>query len=354
MNFEIALRRLTSKDLSEAQTAFDWLQEHSRERAGRTLRRDVTNSHEREDVLQEAFVRCWLNRSGFAPRGEAAWFGYLNLLGRRIWLDRIRGAQRERLSVNSEGDDGSQEWEVPDTERTTVEQVLEALEAERLDALADVVLLRMPRELSPEQVNRRLLAAQLYYLDRVPLEEIPACLTCPPVGESPLTDDTMQEWLLDPPILLKLFYTELYRDGRSLAAEILGLGGEVSSAALTDLERNICSTGPISGWSADEIRFVLWRYRWGLSVHEIQLRKDCNLSAPEIEALGVRCAARVPFESVMGILLERFGRQRKRVRETIRLALEEADLWQRLAFTYSYRDHGDLIVAPDRFHSEVC
>lgn len=338
MDFEIALRRLTSKELSEAQSAFDWLQEHSRERVGRTLRRDVTNSHEREDVLQEAFVRCWRNRGGFAPRGEAAWFGYLNLLSRRIWLDRVRGTHRERLSLHSEGEDGAQEWEVPDAERTTVEQVLEALETERIDALADVALLRMPGELCPEQVNRRLLAAQLYYLDGVPLEEIPACLTCPPVGEPPLTEDTLQEWLLDSPTLLKLCYTGLYRDGRSLAAEILGLGSEVSGAALTELERNIRSDGPVSGWSVDEIRFVLWRYRWGLSVHEIQFRKDCNLSAPEIEALGVRCAARVPFESVMGILLERFGRQRKRVRETIRSALEGPELWQRLAFTYSYRD----------------
>ncbi|HLV79281.1 MAG TPA: sigma-70 family RNA polymerase sigma factor [Chthonomonadaceae bacterium] len=343
-----ALEAFTGPDEDRARTAYGSLCESGRRFLRAYLRdrlRYRCDSQELiEDAIQDAFVKIWRLRAGFADQGVAAWYAYLKRVADSCCADLLRGRKPDiPLPV-------FREEEAPRSDPDPLDEILEALmaalQAGQLAHQADILWLELDPALSEDTHVRQLLAAQLVYLDGAPWQEAVDVLGAPAPGEDPLTRETLDAWLAHHGVLRYLAYSELYYANDRLAGALLGWDEEVPSGALDEVMRQALSPTPSEvapgGWAWPEVAVILWRYRNALLVEQIVQRSDCPLTRQEIINLLVRTGANLPFGKKMADLLAALARAPGvRARE----ALGAPGLWKRLAFQYCYTDdlpHRDI------------
>lgn len=136
--------------------AFAFLVETYETSVYRLALRMCGNSHDAEEVAQEAFVAAWKGLPSF--RGESKFSSWLYQLTTNAAIDFLRREKRHRAAVPIEDEP---EPATPDTPQQAVEadEVRRALQ-QALDALTpehrQIFLLRQMRQLSYEEIGRLL------------------------------------------------------------------------------------------------------------------------------------------------------------------------------------------------------
>lgn len=290
------------------------------------------NPDDQQDIIHNAFLKIWSARARFQNRGVPAWRAYVKMTVHRCFIDQLREKQRVPLVEGEDDWDWSQvtEGEMPD-----VASLINSLLGNELFHCANVLWLGLDPALSEEVHHRQLLAAQLYYLDGDSWEQV--CDTLPS-----LTRETLDAWLSHAGVIRYLAYQEIYYSNESLARHLLGL----SPADLDELMRRATDAAseapPPPGWTWEEVKVILWRYRNGLTVEQILQRLDCPYDREDLRALLDRLTALMPFSLQMARVLSALDRAPGL---DARSVLKERGLWQRLAFQYRYGDdltHHDI------------
>jgi hypothetical protein len=346
-----ALEFLSSPDEAKAREALGHLSAHARRYLRVSLHERVQPEESVEDVIQETLIRIWKARSGFRNLGVPAWFRFLKVTALRCWADTIRARPAE---TDLDPLDGSEI--VSNTEADDIDLLLDAIYAGQDTTFffhaATVLFCGLDPALSSPEHRRQLLAAQLYYLESASLDQLLRLLPSPP-GDSRPSPEDLADWLSHPGVLRYLAFAELFLSNEEVAAHILGndqdpmLDESSISCPHKDQPRHphpAVADGPSSSprWPPEEGRVLWWRYRYGMTVDEIMLRRDCPVGPEEVRELCDRSAAFLPFGCMMERLLGYF---RQRAGMSPEEAYSTADLWQRLAFQYRYHEslpHADI------------
>lgn len=311
MEEEALLRNFVNTDDKRAQVAFDQLCSCLRPRLATYLRmrcrcRDAQTC---EDLVQETFLRLWNERNRFLAYSFAALIGYLQTVARRVYLDYLR--EEKRLPDGQGTSDYGELEQIPQEERSLIEQILLLHEAGWLLEQVDTALLSLP-DLPPRERQRRLLAAQLFYLDNEPWESVLRFLNPSALPGETVTRSLLDEWLSDLPTLRLLAFRALYWDGAALVAHILNHAKAI--------------------WTEQERQIITWRFGQALRLDQILSRTDLPLLPQQIPIICDRSLSFFPFESLMITL-------RNRLITVVGLdPLTHRDLYQRLAFEYGFRD----------------
>ena len=340
---------LASPDEAVAREALDYLFDGSRTFLDRYLRHacNLKDADVRADVAQMSFVRLWSSRGAFENQGSNAWRGWLQRTASRCHVDYLRS--RRWLASEDEFDLHA----IPSEERPVIDAILTAVESDTLFRLADIFFLDLDPNITPRMHDRRLLAAELFYVDGEKWPTVVRLLGPPSPGEPPLTRQELDRWLADAGVLRHLVFRALYYDNDRLAAHLLGwpeMAGEERGRALDSLMRratesdaaDICDeTDREFSWAA--VRVLLWRFRHALLDDQIRNRADQTLTEEQLGALIARCAADFPFADLMAEMTAKIVPDGSRSAEKALFAVP--GLWQRLAFEYWYREnipHNDI------------
>lgn len=326
------LEQFTSRDEKSAQAAFNRLAEGSRGFLRSCLRKFGLRDEEAiADIAQNSLLRVWDYRARYQVRDVSAWYGWLKRIARNCYVDWMR-----RLPC---------EPRVEDTDAGAIFLATsDWVEPGLLYDQANVEFLGLNETLSPETHERQLLAAQFYYVEGLSVERARRLLGPGPPDEPPLTAERLEEWLTDPGVLRLLAYQTFYYSNDRLAGFLLNLPEPMEPEALDTLRDRAAAAAseppPEIGWTWEEVKVLLWRYRHGLSVEKILNREDWGPHNREgLEALLLESTRRFPFEKERERLLDCLGARGCE-------ALRTAQLWQRLAFQYYFYD--DLSFADVR------
>lgn len=299
-----ALAQFAIGDEESARQAFDILSIHARPYLHTYLRAKGLADEQkdiREDVVQDTLSRVWGTRRSYRNEGVEAWRGFLKKIAHNCLVDTIRRRQSHPETLLDETYVG----ECADM----LGAVLNAQEQQTLGRHADILWLGLDSTFPFEAHTPRLLAAQLFYLDGLPWNQIPRLLGPPKLGEPPLTRATLDAWLADPGVLRHLAYHTLYYNNDRLAAFLLGLDapGDLDAVRRTAADAAPDALGP-GGWTWAETSVILWRYRHALLHNHILQRDDCALSSELLTDLIDRTLACFPFSKEMVSLLNTLGR----------------------------------------------
>lgn len=271
-----------------------------------------------EDLSVEVFVKLWRNRRSFKPQGENAWRSYVNAVARNCLLDLVR---EKRVRID--------EVEVEDFDAFRIEADAEGrpdtsldrrLNRETLYDLADRHWFDWPRELSTNERNRRILAAKLIVIDKMPWRNVCRLLHVHNERGEPDADSLMQ-WLAGDAVYLQTAFDELWLDIPDIMQAIEGV-----------LDR------PLDG----EEREWINRRLAGTQISEEKI------------ALADRWASLLPFLTVM----ESLCRALEGHRTGLSQSLKTEGLWKRLVFQYHAHDelpHQNILerVAPPAAYISV-
>lgn len=313
---------------TEQRQALEQLIALSRESIERYLRdrMEIRDESLRQDLIQETFVKLWDRRAAFRNQGVSAWHGLLRRVASNCYYDTLRRKrdlpQDEAWLREAEGESWNDEWEA-------VYKLLTDALAGQLYYTANLLWLDLDPALSAASHDRQFLAAQLYYLDGWPWEEVLDFLkTQPPLEEPALTRDSLLSWLRHPGVLRLLAFRELYFSNDRLAAHLLGF--DVPAAHELDRVMQRASAQPPAGFTWEEASVILWRYRYNRSAQEIAKNPQCPLTLEQITALLASLALGQPFSIKMESLLKHVPTLKTQAQ------LDKPALWQRLTFQYGY------------------
>jgi len=333
MDESAALEIFAGADEDAAWQAWERLRALSRRYLEKCLRDWGCHSpDDQQDVIHNAFLKVWNARARFQNRGVAAWRAYVKMIAHRCFIDQLRERQRLPMVEGEEEEDWSQ---VSDEEMPTVVSLINRLLGNELFHFASVLWLGLDPALPEEVHHRQLLAAQLYYLDGDSWEQV--CDTLPS-----LTRETLDEWLSHPGVIRYLTYQELYYSNESLARHLLNAPAADLDELMRQATRAASEVAPPPGWTWEEVKVILWRYRNGLLMEQILQRLDCPYPREDLRALLDRLTGLLPFSSQMAKVLSALDRAPGLDAPAV---LGGRSLWQRLAFQYRYWDdlaHRDI------------
>lgn len=324
------LIRFASGEPTQAQEAFSALAMRVRPFLHAYLRPRLAREADREDVVQEALVRLWKHRERYRFEGVAAWYALARRIAESCRIDLLRSQARAPTTELPPDD-------IADPEYRALDELLAALEHSlvtgRIRLEADRVFLDLADSATEEECRRQLLAMKLFYVDRVPWEDVLALLNLSRPAEAIVTREELDGWLADPALVRLLASRELYCTSEELAAWLLGVD---APGALSDW---MCGGSGSSGTGMregnDPDTFVtLCRIRHRMSVDQILSRSDCPVNGEALSGICDRLEARFPFVQWMLDLLHKL--QPHPVEASA--VLSGPGLWQRLAFEYWYFD----------------
>ncbi|GEM_PF-1308205 len=347
-----------NEDEETARAALDYLFRESVTPARQFLARrfEVRDESLAADLVQGVFVRLWERRATLRFDSQAAWFAFLQTALRNAFIDRVvrprdgtaPGGDAAETAAEAAGDSGA------DAARSLVAALLDAAEAGALRTLADRVFLEIDAAVPDEEMDRRLLAAQMFYLDGVPwnvvLRRLGPARRLAGSGAA-LSREALDAWIADPGTLRRLAYHALYYENDRLALFLMDAPDGAGTAALDALARRAESAcaGRAAGepaewgggrWTWAEALVLLWRCRNALLREQILARNDCPLDAAGVDALSARLRDALPFRGEMEALVQRLGEDRARA------SCGHIGLWQRLALQYRLFDdlpHRDIL-----------
>ncbi len=311
------LERFAGADPKAAEDAFTHLSNRIERFLWRYLATLVPLPQDRDDVIATVLEKLYSRRCEFQVQGLGPWYAFVATTARRCAWD--RAPKHEFLELNEE---------IPARDLELISSVAEMSHLRSLlYATADELWLGVSRRLSPSDRNRRLLAAQLYYLHGRPWEEV-----CRLVGEEkPVGRAMIDSWLSDPSVLRDMAYQLLYVDNDSLICALLGKDRPLSIQELDGLTMAAekAEGTPPTPWTWNEIKIAIWRYRNGLLTEKI-LQMDPGLTREQVDTALGRCRERLPFEKVAVSIQEALIRRRAPINP-----LSSPEIWKRLVFQYS-------------------
>lgn len=304
------LEKLKCEDVEVAEAAFLRLKGRMEDFLRRYLRHWLSAAEDREDIVAVALMKIWEHRLRFELRTEGAWMGYMATIARRCALDFLRRPS----TVSLEQDMATLDPLPIDT------MLIKRAERDRVYEAADELWLGRERGLDDRSLNRRVLAAQLFYLERQPWREVAEL-----VGLGPEDRPTLDGWLSDVGVAMVMAYRELYWTDEQLGAFLN------------------------AGWTDEERRVIHLKHNLGY--REDRIYRECSsLTKEEIDAILQAYVARYPFAKIARVLQEAF-----RHSEAFQEAVCNPGLWKRL--TFQYHAKGNLpqkqIVARIRPASDV-
>jgi DNA-directed RNA polymerase specialized sigma24 family protein len=310
------IERFATCDREVADEAFTRLSDRVERFLWRYLAALVPSQQEREDVILAVLEKLYLRRSEFQLKGVGAWWSYVAITARRCVYD--RSPQTNNVELTDE---------IPDRDLEVIGNFAQLSHfRSQLYRAADELWLGLPRDLAESERRRRLLAAQLFYLQDYSWQEIAGILG----GTDVITRKTLDEWFLDRTVILDLAFNALYIDNDALICTMLRPERPLTRRELDEIvsESETLSSSPPNGWTWDETKIAVWRYRNGLLSEKIQ---QIGRHTPEvIEKALAKCHARLPFErrarDLHGVLAK------SRVPADL---LATPGLWKRLVFQYS-------------------
>jgi DNA-directed RNA polymerase specialized sigma24 family protein len=295
---------------------------------------NIKNSDLIEDLIQDAFMKVWLNRKKFAIPTYQAWISSLHTIALRCYVDSWRKQQQEKRKFDELVS------RVPDRDLRSVvaflQRLYEADGPEYFLGQADELWLGVDGELPIETRRMQALAAQLYYLDDWSCSEIVEAFRARP-GACRLTERMLEASLKHPGVIRALAFNELYFSNDRLVWHLLGMSEPVEPKRLADLSRAACADGSHARTDRQlsaEATVILWRYRHAMKPEDILRRKDCPCSEEHLFSLLASLTPRLPFNSCMTTLLT--GLTPHLGADQTRNLLAYSGLWQRLAFQYYY------------------
>lgn len=291
MDLLTEVEKLGSTDTAAAERAMERLRVSVERFLERYLRSWLPNQHDREDVIALTLQRIWSRRSAFQARGIGAWWVYVSTIARRCAID----IKETRTLVPLEE-------EISADEEAAIDAVYSvAAERAALYRAADELWLGRAPNLDESHYRKRLLAAQLFFLDRLTWPEVADVL-----GLGSEARSTLDTWFGEKACGLGLGYREIFSDSRTLTRSLL------ESAT----------------WTEDEANVVRWRYENGFLTEKI-LQLSPQMTREDVEAILRRSAAHLPFLAKAHRLREALGRQPHAI-----AGLAAPDLWKRLVFQY--------------------
>ncbi len=330
---------LADTDEHRAREAWEQLWEASRPYLLRYLSSWLRNPDDREDVVQDTFLRVWAFRNRFENQGEQAWFAFIRRTAYHCMVDVRRRYVQETLSLA--------DLEEPEVAQLTdtADALAAAILAQELYLAADVLWLGLDAQVPPRVHQIHLLAAQLYYLHGKSWREIVRLLS--PSGAQ-VNRQSLDAWLSHEGVLRHLCYRELYYSNDRLVCYLLHLPEPGNESAVDSLAQRLAhgahETEPPPGVATwDEVWAVLWRYRYGLSPKRMLERADCPYDAGQLHTLLIALRARLPFRESIQRLIGRFEQVRGLDYAHV---LRAPGLWQRLALQYCYHEglsHADIL-----------
>lgn len=336
-NISDMLAAFCSHDDLTSNHGFGQLAEVTRRGLHAYLRTKLHSVDAREDVVQEVLRRIWSRRSQFQNRGVSAWWRLVKQAADQCRIDYVRKVGAERAW------DDSETGEIPATETVLVDDFLDSLvDRKTFYRFADELWLGFDPSLSEQQRTRRILAAELFYIEGMTWDEVCAILNRNESGPV-VSRAELDVWLEAATTIRSLAFRMLYRTNEELAGHLLG----IASASEADLnqvtvqamssDRAISTT---SAWTREEIRVILWRYRDAERQDRILAHELCLLDKSEMANLFDRCLENFPFVPLMKRLCHQLAKWPKAQQE-----LTDQGLWQRLVFEYYCREttqHRDI------------
>jgi len=330
--FKGELKLFCGADEKLARAAFDRFSHPSR-RYLYALLRDKFSRDDQEEIVQITLVKAWKHRNAFTNHGRAAWFGWLAKIARHTCIDRIRGTRTEiPIDLLTERDDGDLPF---------IELVMTNALGREYFYLADVDLLGLDATLTPSEQDRRLLAAQYFYLHDWSAEELLEHLSETRPDSPPVSHAQLCSWLEAPGTLRYLAYQELYFSPERLTAYLLRMAtdstaGDLERALTTMRAARTVSSG-LGGWTCLETQAILWRYYRGLTADEMARHIDSDTNINELESIFERCGRMFPFTEQMEKVCRWLDNLDFLKMERPKLIGGESGLWYRLVFEYRYR-----------------
>ncbi len=344
MQLERSVKQLISGQDREASKAFDELRPLIAPLIERHLaRRYSTYSLDlREEATQETLLKVWNHRTALKWQGEESWNAFLRHVARNTLIDLSRRVKEVEMP---EGFDAPSEekFELEIEDHASLKMIYQA---------ADLLWLGLDPKLSPETHTRQILAAQLFYLDNAPWQEVVEMLPPERIGDPPLNQETLDLWLSHIGVFRALAYHELYASYDGITAHLLHKSllqyalspenclsdrldalfqiacreGTREKIALQDLP-NDCQ------WTWRETALVFLVFRYGFTIEQILRREEFSFTREEIDSITVKSHALFPFIDQMRRLLRALEAVPNRDE-----ALKESGLWKRLAFQYELVD----------------
>jgi len=299
-HFEKELADFAGNDEAKAGEAFTRLFEASRAELGRYVSYKVRPPVQADDILQDVYVRVWSRRDRFRPMGWPSWKSFIRRAAE--WSLASSGPKSPEIPFESIEDLPPEDW------LAAAVFLMPSLDREEIGRAADIVLLGVDESVDRRTLTRRLLAAQLFYVDGKEWSEVAAILNSARPYSAPVTREELDNWLTDRSTLLKLFYESLYLTPEELAADLLGQ------------DQN--------SWTPSEKHWILLRYQSTMPIENIVRHEAGRVSEEELSRFFDRCVENFPFVGRMRTLMDRVGRH------TANLNLAKPGLWQRLAFEY--------------------
>ena len=331
------LHAFCSKDHHTSARAFEQLSVLTRRGLCSYLRGKLHSLEAREDVIQEVLRKIWTRRDQFENRGASAWWRLVKQAADQCRIDYVR-----KVGLETQWDD-NETGEIPETESTAIDLLLDTISEHRsFYRLADELWLGFSAQHTDEQRARGILAAKLFYVEGLPWDDV--CSILNQNGQdSILTRSELDTWLGSAAIIRSLAFQILYQSNDNLTGFLLGLNNPDARQLndLTNLAMSVHpSAPPLDGWTWEEIRVILWRYRDAERQDRILANELCTLNKSELTEFFDRCLQKFPFISLMNRLCDLLAKWPNAQKE-----LADHGLWQRLVIEYYCRDttqHRDI------------
>jgi RNA polymerase sigma factor (sigma-70 family) len=301
----------------------------------------VSSADDRDDLISKAFIKLWAARKRINFPSDSAGRSYLFTIVNRCMVDAIRDFARTRtvsVEMLHGTDDEPTSCESP--EALVYARVISA----QLMTAANCLWLGLDSSLLPATHTRQLLAAQLFYLENCTLEEIVLQLQpARPPGEPTLTIAVLETWLNHAGVIRLLAYEQLCYDSARLLNIVLGIR-KLTPDLISNLWHCARSSPPDApaidelSWAA--VAVAIMRYQLAISFDEVaaarnEVVRSWGYSQPQILALLETVRSRLPFSRDVEALLDRLECH-ARMAKSRHHVLALPDVWQRLAFQYSY------------------
>jgi len=313
-SFIAALERFSSSDVTACEEAFSVLTARTRPVLQHLLYRKLRSEQDREDVVEEVFLRIWRSRERLEFPTLGSWWRFVRTAANRVAIDHAR------RSVDTVTLDDREFAELPATEVEWADRLMEIFEDRRmLYRLADEVFLGLADEATDEARTHRLLAAKLYVVDRMPWKQVCRLVNANAPDAEHIGRSDLDRILRDPGVIRHLVYSELHWENEELCDYLLGVKPR------SDWTEPLAA----DGYGEVEILAIQLRFRHILLLEQIVNRLSTRLKKSELIAIFDSCVRRFPFVFIMNRLIRNSGH--------LRGAWEQfaaPGLWQRLSFQY--------------------
>lgn len=302
-------------DSSAKDSAFRILYEDGCQVLQAFLRRKGVPEEEREEIVQDIFVRILQNWNRLSFDSRAAWYGYI-----------YKAARNAVYKESPQYENGSAEH-VPHPANMW-EHITHILDADRLFEAADSTWFGS----CPKDSNIRCLAAQYLYIDGQSLEDVFGFVSDSTASDKPSDSDSLHEWLSDSWVLRKVAFQALYLSNDSLTALLLESPHFTSQDidAISKMAKNrLPSEHAIGNWKWGDVEFILLRYRYGVTMSAAASKVSGHITLERTRTISAKCLGCFPFVEIMSSLWSKLNCNTGRER-----ALNSNELWKRLVFQY--------------------